>query len=78
MVSGARMLATLAPYADEVLIFPSPSRTDPSDAPRYAFAFAAPVTLPGLKFICRESFDIGRSDDGPPLVEPLRGDGRRS
>jgi 4-hydroxyphenylacetate 3-monooxygenase len=67
VVSGARMLATLAPYADEVLIYPSPSRTDPSDAARFAFAFAAPLTTPGLKFICRESFDIGRS----PIDHPL-------
>ena len=67
VVSGARMLATLAPYADELLVFPSPSRTDPSDAPRYAFAFAAPMDLPGLKFICRESFDVGRSEAESPL-----------
>jgi 4-hydroxyphenylacetate 3-monooxygenase len=68
VVSGARMLATLAPYADELLVFPSPSRTDPSDAPRYAFAFAASVNTPGLKFICRESFDIGRSTAEHPLT----------
>jgi 4-hydroxyphenylacetate 3-monooxygenase len=68
VVSGARQLATLAPYADELLIFPSPSRTDPSDAPRYAFAFATPVAMPGLKFICRESFDIGRSSMDHPLA----------
>lgn len=67
IVSGARMLATLAPYADELLVFPSPSRTHPSDAPPYAFAFAVSMAAPGLRFICRESFDIGRS----PVEHPL-------
>ncbi len=52
VVSGARMLATLAPYADELMVFPSPSRTHPTDAPRYAFAFAVPMAISGLKFIC--------------------------
>ena len=41
VVSGARMLATLAPYADELMVFPSPSRTHPADAPRYAFALVS-------------------------------------
>ncbi|HZT06778.1 MAG TPA: 4-hydroxyphenylacetate 3-monooxygenase, oxygenase component [Chloroflexota bacterium] len=68
VVSGARMLATLAPYADELHVFPSPSRTDPSDAARYAFAFACPVATPGLKFVCRESFDVGRSTSEHPLT----------
>jgi 4-hydroxyphenylacetate 3-monooxygenase len=67
VMSGARMLATLAPYSDELLVFPSPSRLSPADAARYAFAFAVPVATPGLKFICRESFDVGR----PPADHPL-------
>jgi 4-hydroxyphenylacetate 3-monooxygenase len=68
VVSGARMLATLAPYADELHVFPSPSRTQQSDAPRFAFAFAVPIATPGLKFICRESFDIGGSTADYPLT----------
>lgn len=68
VVSGARMLATLAPYADELHIFASPSRLAPTDAPRYAFAFAVPVSTPGLRFICRESFDVGRSTRDHPLT----------
>ena len=67
VMSGARMLATLAPYADELMVFPSPSRTHPTDAPRYAFAFAVPMAIPGLKFICRESFHAG----GMPADHPL-------
>jgi 4-hydroxyphenylacetate 3-monooxygenase len=68
VVSGARMLATLAPYADELHVFPSPSRTQQSDAPRFAFAFAVPIATPGLKFMCRESFDIGGSLNDYPLT----------
>lgn len=67
VVSGARMLATLAPYSDELYVFPSPSRTQQSDAPKFAFAFAVPVATPGLQFICRESLDPG----GVPADYPL-------
>jgi 4-hydroxyphenylacetate 3-monooxygenase len=65
VVSGARMLATLAPYADELHVFPSPSRTQQSDAPRFAFAFALPLATPGLKFMCRESYAGGSTADYP-------------
>src|ERR1041385_900978 len=68
VVSGARMLATLAPYADELHVFPSPSRTQQSDAPRFAFAFAVPIATAGLKFMCRESFDIGGPSGDYPLT----------
>lgn len=67
VVTGGRMLATLAPYADELLVFPSPSRTQQSDAPHFAFAFAVPVATQGLEFICRESLDPGRSTADYPL-----------
>ena len=62
VVSGARMLATLAPYADELLIVPSPSRVRPTEAARYAFAFAIPLATPGLRLVCRPSLDA----PGPP------------
>jgi len=68
IVGGARMLATLAPYADELYVFPSPSRTQQSDAPRFAFAFAIPVATPGLRFICRGSLDHGGSTADYPLT----------
>ncbi|HZS03102.1 MAG TPA: 4-hydroxyphenylacetate 3-monooxygenase, oxygenase component [Chloroflexota bacterium] len=67
VVSGARTLATLAPYADELLVYPSTSRITANNAPRYAFAFAVPVATPGLKFICRQSLDPG----GNPADHPL-------
>ncbi len=66
VVRGARMVATL-PIADELLVFPSTVlKGSDEDAP-YAFAFALPCDTPGLKFICRESFDYGRSAFDHPL-----------
>ena len=35
---------------------------------KYAFAFALPCNAPGLKFLCRESFDLGRSHFDHPLA----------
>ncbi len=66
IVRGARMLATL-PVADEILVFPSTViRATEEDRP-YAFAFALPLSTPGLRLICRESFDYGRSHFDHPL-----------
>ena len=60
VVSGARMLATIGPIADELLVFPSTIlRGTPEDEP-YSFAFAINCDAPGLRFICRENLDYGR------------------
>lgn len=68
VVRGARMLATLGPLADELEVFPSTVvRTGPEDAP-YAFGFVVPCGAPGLKFICRETYDLGRSHHDHPLA----------
>ena len=67
VVSGARILATLAPASDELFVAPSPSRSYSGRANPRAFAFAVPVATPGLRMICRESFDIGRSSFDHPL-----------
>ena len=54
VVRGAKMIATSAPYADEILIWPF-GRFSPEES-RYAIVFAVPVATPGLRFVCRESF----------------------
>src|SRR4051794_27464028 len=51
VVRGARMLATLAPFADELAVYPG-SDIRPQDG-RYALAFAIPMATPGLRFVCR-------------------------
>jgi 4-hydroxyphenylacetate 3-monooxygenase len=67
VVRGARMLATIGPFADELLVFPSTVlRGTPEDKP-YSFAFAVPTDAPGLRFIAREPFDYGRSRYDHPL-----------
>ncbi len=66
IIRGARMLATL-PLADEILVFPSTViRNNEEDRP-YAFAFALPLSTPGLRLICRETFDYGKSHFDHPL-----------
>jgi len=53
VVRGARMFATLAPFADELAVYPSQPLPPGADA--YALAFCIPTSAPGLKFICRDS-----------------------
>lgn len=65
IVNGARMLATLAPFADELTIYPG-SDIRPQDG-RYALAFAIPMSTPGLKFICRDSYSKQRVAYDYPL-----------
>jgi 4-hydroxyphenylacetate 3-monooxygenase len=65
--TGARILATLAPASDELFVAPAPSRSYSGVGNPHAFAFAIPVATPGLRMICRESFDIGRTSFDHPL-----------
>jgi 4-hydroxyphenylacetate 3-monooxygenase len=68
VVRGPRVLATLGPLADEIAVYPAGNhQLSPEAAKRYAFAFAIPCNTPGLKFLCRESFDLGRSHFDHPL-----------
>lgn len=67
VIRGARMLATIGPIADELLVMPSTVlKGTPEDAP-YSYAFAIPCDTKGLRFVCRESFDTGRSHWDHPL-----------
>ncbi len=68
VVSGARNMATLAPFADEMLVFPAPMKLQAGDADRYALAFAVPMATPGMRLLCRESFDLGRPTADHPLA----------
>ncbi len=52
-VRGARILATLAPFADEIAVYPASPLPAGSDA--YALSFCIPMGTPGLKFLCRDS-----------------------
>lgn len=66
VIRGCRMLATL-PSADEIMVFPSTLlKNQQEDAP-YAFGLCLPTNTPGLKFLCRESVDYGRSHYNHPF-----------
>ncbi len=69
IVRGPRVLATLGPLSDEIMVYPTRSSllARDEDAHKYAFAFSVPCGIDGLKFICRESFDLGRSHFDHPL-----------
>ena len=66
VVRGARVLATLAPSADEQTVYPS--QPLPPEATQYALAFAIPLDTPGLKFLCRDS---ASSPGANPFDKPL-------
>jgi anthranilate 3-monooxygenase (FAD)/4-hydroxyphenylacetate 3-monooxygenase len=57
VVRGARMLATMGPLADEVLIYNMGGQKKEDND--YVFICAVPVGLPGLKQVCREPYDNG-------------------
>ena len=66
VIRGCRMLATL-PISDEIMVFPSTLLKSPEEDAPYAFGFSIPNNTPGLRFICRESVDYGRSHFDHPL-----------
>jgi len=67
VVNGARLLATLGPFADEIEVFPSTVLRASEENIPFAFAFALPIATPGLKLICRDTYDNGKSNFDAPL-----------
>lgn len=67
VVRGARVLATLGPFADEIAVYSPrvPLHTDGHNP--FALNFAIPCDTRGLRFLCRDSFDQGRSRFDYPL-----------
>jgi 4-hydroxyphenylacetate 3-monooxygenase len=66
-VRGARVLATLGPLADEIAVY-SPRLGQHTEAHSpFALNFALPCATPGMRFLCRESYDIGKSHFEHPL-----------
>ena len=64
VVRGARILATLAPFADEIAVYPALPL--PAGADDYALSFCIPMSAPGLKFLCRDSVSaVGNRFDHP-------------
>jgi 4-hydroxyphenylacetate 3-monooxygenase len=65
VVRGARILATLAPFADEIAVYPALPLPAGSDA--YALCFCIPIGTPGLKFLCRDSVSASGNRFDHPL-----------
>ncbi len=67
VVRGGRILATLAPFADEIAVYPGhPLPRDATDA--HALSFSIPMDTPGLIFLCRDSASTPGAD---PFDRPL-------
>ncbi len=65
VLSGIKRIATAAPYADELLVWPFPP-TFQAGEEAYANVFAVPMNAKGLKTICRVSYAThGKRRDFP-------------
>jgi len=67
VVNGARLLATLGPHADEIEVFPSTLLKASEENIPFAFAFAIPSSAKGIRMICRDTYDHGKSHFDAPL-----------
>ncbi len=67
VVNGARLLATLGPLSDEIAVFPSTVLKASPETKPYAMAFSIPSNATGVKYICRDSYDSGKSLFDAPL-----------
>ncbi|MCZ6656524.1 MAG: 4-hydroxyphenylacetate 3-monooxygenase, oxygenase component [Gammaproteobacteria bacterium] len=68
IVKGARLLATLGPHANEIEVFPSTLLKASEENIPFAFAFSVPIDTKGLRLICRDTFDEGKSHFDAPLA----------
>jgi 4-hydroxyphenylacetate 3-monooxygenase len=67
IVRGARILATLGPFADEIAVYSPRVPLHTAGHNPFALNFAIPCGTSGLRFLCRDSFDQGRSRFDHPL-----------
>lgn len=65
VVSGCRLLSTLAPVANECYVGPYYPRKAGEE--KFMLAFVVPMNAPGLTTICRESFHRGEERFDRPL-----------
>jgi 4-hydroxyphenylacetate 3-monooxygenase len=67
VIRGARMLATIGPFADELLVFPSTVLRNTPEDKQYSFACAISNDANGLRYLAREPLDYGRPRHDHPL-----------
>lgn len=66
VVSGSKILGTLAPFADENFVYPAhplPKNADPA----YALCFSVPVGAKGLHTVCRDHYTVDGSRADHPF-----------
>ena len=54
VVKGSRILATLAPFSDEIAVYPAAPLGE--DCEHFALSFSIPMSTPGLRTLCRDSY----------------------
>ncbi len=67
VIRGARLLATIGPFADELLVFPSTVLRNAPEDKQYSFACAIANDTPGLRYLAREPLDYGCPRHDHPL-----------
>jgi aromatic ring hydroxylase len=58
ILRGAKVLATLAPFADEIFVYPQVPLVPGTD-PAYALCFSIPMATKGVITICRDHYGVG-------------------
>lgn len=66
IVSGAKILATLGPFADELFVYPSAPITSKGTAD-HALMFSVPVNTKGIIMVCRDHYEINTSIQNAPF-----------
>jgi 4-hydroxyphenylacetate 3-monooxygenase len=69
VVSGARMVATLCAFSNDIWVMPSTYLANTPEAAPYAFGFCIPVASPGLRCICRPP--VVHVEAASPMDYPL-------
>jgi aromatic ring hydroxylase len=64
IVRGAKVLATLGPFADELFVYPAGPLPNGASAD-YALCFAIPMDTKGLITLCRDHYGAPQSKDRP-------------
>ncbi len=60
VLRGAKILATLGPFADELFVYPG--QPLPANAsPDYALSYSIPLATPGLHTVCRDHYGVAGS-----------------
>ena len=65
VVHGARILATLGPFADEIAVYPA--HPVPDDQPEIACSFSIPMGTPGVSVLCRDHYGVDRNAFDAPF-----------